>query len=158
MFWNRAKAFVAHVRKSTRATEELRHLQKQQVLKDTPLGDSPITNPELDESDKNEGEEGGGYVQEDDYQARSPRTPRRCIHSQLPLRSIFCRPGWMLRQFLSTCKLPLQSYANKRSPGSTGGAETQVTHQQFTHAQQSTTGKTLWRERMNYNPNKRIQH
>ena len=84
--------------------------------------------------------------------ACSPRTPRRCIHSQLLLRSIFCRPGWMLRQFLSTCKLPLQSYANKRSPGSTGGAETQVTHQQFTHAQQSTTSKTLWRERMNYNP------
>ena len=66
MFWNRAKAFVAHVRKSTRATEELCHLQKQQVLKDTPQGDSPITNPELDESDENEGEEGGGYVQGDD--------------------------------------------------------------------------------------------
>ena len=55
-----AKAFVAHVRKSTRATEELCHLQKQQVLKDTPPGDSTITNPELDESDENEGEEGEG--------------------------------------------------------------------------------------------------
>ena len=59
-----------HVRKSTRATEEHRHLQKQQVLKDTPQGDSPITNPELDEIDENEGEEGGEYVQEDDRLTR----------------------------------------------------------------------------------------
>ena len=59
-----------HVRKSTRATKEFRHLQKQQVLKDTPTGDSPITNPELDESDEKEGEEGGGYVQEDDRLTR----------------------------------------------------------------------------------------
>ena len=59
-----------HVRKSTRATEELRHLPTQQVLKDPPPGDSPITNPELDESDENEGEEGGGYVQGDDRLTR----------------------------------------------------------------------------------------
>ena len=58
------------MRKSTRATEELRHLQTQQVLKDTPPGDSPITNPELDERDENEGEEGGGYVQEVDRLTR----------------------------------------------------------------------------------------
>ena len=58
------------MRKSTRAIEELRHLQQQQVLKDTPPGDSPITIPELDESDENEGEEGGGYVQEDDRLTR----------------------------------------------------------------------------------------
>ena len=58
------------MRKSIRATEELRHLQKQQVLKDHPPRDSPITNPELDESDKNEGEEGGGYVQGDDRLTR----------------------------------------------------------------------------------------
>ena len=59
------------MRKSTRANEELRSLQKQQVLKDTPpTGGSPITNPELDESDENEGEEGGGYVQEDDWLTR----------------------------------------------------------------------------------------
>ena len=58
------------MRKSTRATEELRHLQKRQVLKDTPPGDSPIMNPELDESDENEGEEGGGYVQGDDRLTR----------------------------------------------------------------------------------------
>ena len=49
-----------HVRKSTRATEELRHLQEQQVLKDTPLGDSPITNPELDESDETKARKGEG--------------------------------------------------------------------------------------------------
>ena len=61
---------VTHVRKSTRATEELCNLQKQQVFKDTPPGDSPTTNPELDESDENEGEEGGGHVQEDDRLTR----------------------------------------------------------------------------------------
>ena len=58
------------MRKSTRATEELRHWQKQQALKDTLPGDSPITNAELDESDENKGEEGGGYVQEDDRLTR----------------------------------------------------------------------------------------
>lgn len=57
--------FVAHVRKSTRATEEFRNLQKQQVLKDTPKGTPPITNPEVDESEENEGEEEGGYVNEE---------------------------------------------------------------------------------------------
>ena len=60
MFCNRAKAFVAHVRKSTRATKELRNLQKQQVLKDTRKGTTPITNHEVDESEENEGEEEGG--------------------------------------------------------------------------------------------------
>ena len=63
--WNRAKAFVAHVRKSTHATEEFRNLQKQQVLKDTPGGTSLITNPEVDESEENEGEEEAGYSNED---------------------------------------------------------------------------------------------
>ena len=65
MFWNRAKAFVAHVRKSTRATEEFHNLHKQQVLKDTPRGTSPITNPEVDESEENEGEEEAGYSNEE---------------------------------------------------------------------------------------------
>ena len=37
------------------------------MLKDNPPGDSLITNPQLDESDENEGEEGGGYVEEDDW-------------------------------------------------------------------------------------------
>ena len=36
------------------------------MLKDTPQGDPPVTDPEVDESDKNEGEEKGVYVQEDD--------------------------------------------------------------------------------------------
>ena len=65
LFWNRAKAFVAHVRKSTRAIEEFRNLQKQQMLKDTRGGTSPITNPEVDESEENEGEEEAGYSNED---------------------------------------------------------------------------------------------
>ena len=52
---------MAYVRKSSRATQELRELQKQQVLKDTPTGDDPITNPEVDEDDENEGEAEGGY-------------------------------------------------------------------------------------------------
>ena len=64
LFWNRAKAFVAHVRKSTRATEEFCNLQKQQMLKDTPGGTSPITDPEVDESEENEGEEEAGYSNE----------------------------------------------------------------------------------------------
>ena len=49
------------MRKSTRATKEFRNLQKQQMLKDTPGGTSPITNPEVDESEENEGEEEAGY-------------------------------------------------------------------------------------------------
>ena len=65
LFWNRAKAFVAHVRKSTHATEEFRNLQKQHVLKDTPGGISPITNPEVDESEEHEGEEEAIYSNED---------------------------------------------------------------------------------------------
>ena len=65
LFWNRAKAFVAHVRKSTGATEEFCNLQKQQVLKDAPRGASPITNPEVDESEENESEEEAGYSNDD---------------------------------------------------------------------------------------------
>ena len=65
MFWNRAKAFVAHVRKYTCATKEFRNLHKQQVLKDTLGGTSPITNLEVDESEENEGEEEAVYSNED---------------------------------------------------------------------------------------------
>ena len=65
MLWNRAKAFVAHVRKSPRAIEEFHNFQKQQILKDTPGGTSPITNPEVDESKENEGEEEAVYSNED---------------------------------------------------------------------------------------------
>ena len=53
------------MRKCTRATEEFRNLQKQQVLKDTPRETSPITNPEVDESEENEGEEEAGNSNED---------------------------------------------------------------------------------------------
>ena len=53
------------MRKSTCATEEFRNLQKQQVLKDTPGGTSPITNTEVDESEENEGEEEAGYSNEE---------------------------------------------------------------------------------------------
>ena len=53
------------MRKSTRATKEFRDLHKQQVLKDTPGGTSPITNPEVDESEEREGEEEAGYSNED---------------------------------------------------------------------------------------------
>ena len=52
------------MRKSAHATEEFRNLQKQQVLKDTPRGKNPITNPEVDESEENEGEEEAGYSSE----------------------------------------------------------------------------------------------
>ena len=66
LFWNRTKAFVAHVRKSTHAIKELRSLQKQQVRKDTPQGEPLITDPKVDESDENKGEAEGGHVQEED--------------------------------------------------------------------------------------------
>ena len=59
------------MRKSTRTTEEFRNLQKQQVLKDTLGGTSPITNPEVDESEENEGEEEVGYSNEDGQLARA---------------------------------------------------------------------------------------
>ena len=55
------KRLSLHVRKSTHATEEFHNLQKQQVLKDTLGGTSPITKPEVDESEENEGEEEAGY-------------------------------------------------------------------------------------------------
>ena len=38
--------------------------------KTPPRETPPITNPELDESDENAGEEGGGYIQEDDQLTR----------------------------------------------------------------------------------------
>ena len=53
------------MRKSTRATKEFHNLQKQQVLKDIPKGTPPITNPKVNESEENEGEEEGSYVNED---------------------------------------------------------------------------------------------
>ena len=52
------------MRKSTRAIEQFHNLQKQQMVKDTPGGTSPITDPEVDESEENEGEEEAGYSNE----------------------------------------------------------------------------------------------
>ena len=53
------------MRKSTHAIEEFCNLQKQQLLKGTPGGTSPITNPKVDESEENEGEEEAGYSNEE---------------------------------------------------------------------------------------------
>ena len=49
-------AFVAFVRKFSRATQDLWSLQKQQVLKDIPKEDILITEPEVNESDENKRE------------------------------------------------------------------------------------------------------
>ena len=40
-------------------------LQKQQVLKDTPQGSNPITDPEEDEEEENEGDPEAGYANEE---------------------------------------------------------------------------------------------
>ena len=53
------------MRKFTRETEEFHNLQKQQVLKDTPKGTPPFTNPKVDESEENEGEEEVESINED---------------------------------------------------------------------------------------------
>ena len=36
------------------------------MLKATPQGDQPITDPEVDESDENKGEAKGGYIQNEE--------------------------------------------------------------------------------------------
>ena len=50
----RARSFVSHAKRSSKASEELQTLQKQQVLKDTPQGSNPITDPEKDDDEENE--------------------------------------------------------------------------------------------------------
>ena len=60
----RARSFVSHAKTSSNASEELRTLQKQQVLKDSPQGSKPITDPEEDEEEENEGDPDGGYANE----------------------------------------------------------------------------------------------
>ena len=57
--------FVAHLRKPAHATQELRNLQKQQVLKDTPKRDSTIIDSKVDENEENKSEAEGGYPQHD---------------------------------------------------------------------------------------------
>lgn len=64
LLWHRARTFVSFVRRSTKASEELRVLQRQQVLKDTPQGASAITDPEEDQAEENEGEPEAGYTNE----------------------------------------------------------------------------------------------
>ena len=61
----RARSFVSHAKRSSKASEELRELQKQQMLKDTPQGSNPITDLEDDEEEENEGDLEGGYSNEE---------------------------------------------------------------------------------------------
>ena len=61
----RARSFVSHAKRSSKAPEELRTLQKQQVLKGTPQGNNPIMDPEEDEEEENEGDPEGGYTNEE---------------------------------------------------------------------------------------------
>ena len=61
----RARWFVSGVKRSSKTSEELRTLQKQWVLKDTPQGSNPITDPEEDEEEENEGDAEGGYANEE---------------------------------------------------------------------------------------------
>ena len=68
----RARLFVSHGKRSSKASEELRTLQKQQVLKDTPQGSNPITDPEEDEEEENEGDPEGGYANEEHLTRSSP--------------------------------------------------------------------------------------
>ena len=62
---HRARSFVSHAKRSSKASEELRTLQKQQVLKDTPQGSNPITDSEEDKDEENEGDSEGGYANEE---------------------------------------------------------------------------------------------
>ena len=61
----RVRSFVFLAKTSSKASEELRTLQKQKVLKDTPQGSNPITDPEDDEEEENEGDPEGGYANEE---------------------------------------------------------------------------------------------
>ena len=45
----KGKPFVYHVKRSSKASDELQILQKQKLLKDTPQSSNPITDPEEDE-------------------------------------------------------------------------------------------------------------
>ena len=61
----RARSFVSHAKRSSKAAEDLQTLQKQQVLKDIPQGSNPITDPEEDEEEENEGDPQVGYTNEE---------------------------------------------------------------------------------------------
>ena len=66
------------------------------------------------------------------------------IHSQLPHRSILCRLGWMLRQILSTCELPLTDFHHKQGPlGSQTGQKCRIREHSRTrtaHSRQNNRG------------------
>ena len=61
----RARSFVSHAKRSSKGSEKLQTLQKQQVLKDTPQGNNLITDPVEDEEEENEGDPEGGYTNEE---------------------------------------------------------------------------------------------
>ena len=61
----RGRSFVSHVKRSSKASEELRTLQKQQVLENTPEGSNSITDPEEDEEEENEGDPESGHAIEE---------------------------------------------------------------------------------------------
>ena len=61
----RARSFVSYVKRSSKASNELWTLQKRQVLKDTPQGSNPITDPKEDGEEENEGNPKGGYANEE---------------------------------------------------------------------------------------------
>ena len=61
----RARSFVSLAKRSSKLSEELQALQKQQVLKDTPQGSNPMVDPEEDEKEENEDNPEGGYANEE---------------------------------------------------------------------------------------------
>ena len=61
----RARSSVFGVKRSSKASEELRTLQKQQVLKNTPQSNNPITDPKEDKEEENKGDPEGGYANEE---------------------------------------------------------------------------------------------
>ena len=61
----RARSFVSHAKRFSKVSEDLRTLQKQQVLKDTPQGCNSITDPEEDEEEENEADPEGEYANEE---------------------------------------------------------------------------------------------
>ena len=62
------------------------------MLKDTPGGTSPITNPEVDESEENEGEEEAGYFNED-------RQLTRVLALRVPMDTMWNSLYYMMERF-----------------------------------------------------------
>ena len=73
LYWlHRVRSFVSHAKRTSKASEELRTLQKQQALKNTPQGSNSITDPDEDEEEENEGDPEGGYANEERLTRFSP--------------------------------------------------------------------------------------